>query len=51
MESPLKWIFAKFSPIKTDVNTTRKSSSKDKVVKSPRLRTTPEKKIKKIRLL
>lgn len=51
MESPLKWIFAKFSPIKVDTNTIRKSSSKDKAPKSPRIRTTPEKKIKKIRLL
>lgn len=39
MDSPLKWIFAKFSPIK--MAQPAKSSSKDKAPKSPKRAQTP----------
>lgn len=49
MDSPLKWILGKFSPIKAAQPI--KSSSKEKAPKSPKRAQTPEKKIKKVRLL
>jgi len=49
MDSPLKWIFSKISPVKAAQPI--KSSSKDKLPKSPKRVQTPEKKIKKVRLL
>ena len=49
MDSPLKWIFAKFSPVKAAQP--MKSSSKDKAPRSPKRAQTPEKKKKKVRLL
>jgi len=39
MDSPLKWIFSKFSPIK--MAQPAKSSSKDKAPKSPKRAQTP----------
>lgn len=52
MDSPLKWILNKISPVKMQSPAPiRESSSKEKKAASPKKRTTPEKKIKKVRVL
>lgn len=48
MESPLKWIFSKFSPFKLSLS---RSSSKERPTKTIKRNTTPENKIKKVRVL
>jgi hypothetical protein len=49
MESPIKWIFSKFGPLKMIFP--RKSASKEKGPKSPQKPPTAERKIKKVRIL
>ncbi len=48
MESPIKWIFSKFSPFKLSFS---RSTSKERPTKALKSNTTPEKKIKKVRVL
>ena len=48
MESPIKWIMSKISPVKVDTTVKTRYASKEKTRKSGQ---TPEKKIKKVRVL